>query len=544
MPTLNWIGKEKIIHHHLDVPYRVLNHDYGYTEKGKQKVETGSGNKIIHGDNLEALKSLLPEYEGKIKCIYIDPPYNTGKEAWRYNDKVDHPKISKWLGEIVGKDEEDLSRHDKWLCMMYPRLCLLQKLLDPKEGIMFISIDENQHYQLRFLMDEIFGRNRYAGDFVWNTRHSQQQGLIATYHEYIMVYTKSTSKKYPNFSSKGDDIIAGALKKISKKNGASDFTFPAGVRCEAESGTEFHGTWGDAETVELIDGKFKVQNNLTTHSMTLRAGWTQKEQMTNLFYSDQPVYDTKGQQVKEFYFTSTGKLKSIKSRTKITPNSILDQFGTVSQATKELSSIIGEGIFNQPKPYHLISYLLSLSTKKGDIILDSFAGSGTTAHAVLNLNKQDGAKRKFILIELEEYAETITAERVKRVIQGYSDVEGTGGSFDFYTVGEPLFDDHHNLNESVPTEKIREYIWYSETRGQSPMAKTTGPFLGTYNDTGYYFIYDKKHLTTLDYDSLAEYITEKSECYVIYADNCLLPENFMRSRNIVFKKIPRNITRF
>ena len=161
MPTLNWIGKEKVINHHQDVPYKILDHQYGFTD-GKEVAESNdSGNKIIHGDNLEALKSLLPEYEGKIKCIYIDPPYNTGNESWVYNDNVNHPKIKKWLGEVVGKDGEDLSRHDKWLCMMYPRLKLLHKLL-AKDGAIFISIDDNEQAHLKLLCDEIFGANNFV----------------------------------------------------------------------------------------------------------------------------------------------------------------------------------------------------------------------------------------------------------------------------------------------------------------------------------------------------------------------------------------------
>lgn len=165
MPTLNWIGKEKVINHHRDVPFRVLEQQYGFTaEQGKIEAETKSGNMIIQGDNLEALKSLLPKYEGKIKCIYIDPPYNTGNENWVYNDNVNHPKIKKWLGEIVGKEGDDLSRHDKWLCMMYPRIQLLHKLLS-KDGIIFISIDDNEYQNLKFTCDEIFGRSNFITNF-------------------------------------------------------------------------------------------------------------------------------------------------------------------------------------------------------------------------------------------------------------------------------------------------------------------------------------------------------------------------------------------
>jgi adenine-specific DNA-methyltransferase len=179
MPTLNWIGKEKVVSHHQDVPYRVLEHKYGFTpEKGEQTVPTNSGNKIIHGDNLEALKSLLPEYEGKVKCIYIDPPYNTGNEGWTYNDNVNHPKIKKWLDETLKAKEQDkvaaigvddLTRHDKWLCMMYPRLKLLQRLISD-DGVIFISINfPDEHAHLKCICNEIFGENNYLGDITWES---------------------------------------------------------------------------------------------------------------------------------------------------------------------------------------------------------------------------------------------------------------------------------------------------------------------------------------------------------------------------------------
>jgi adenine-specific DNA-methyltransferase len=160
MPTLEWIGKDKIVNHHLDVPFRVLDRKYSYDNDGQHEEDNGSENMVIHGDNLDALKALLPRYESKIKCIYIDPPYNTGNENWAYNDNVNDIKIKKWLGEIVGSEGEDLSRHDKWICMMYPRLRLLHRLLD-NNGVIFISIDDNEISNLRMIMDEIFGHNRF-----------------------------------------------------------------------------------------------------------------------------------------------------------------------------------------------------------------------------------------------------------------------------------------------------------------------------------------------------------------------------------------------
>ena len=160
MPTLEWIGKEKVINHHQEVPFRVLDRQYSFDESGQHAEDNGSENMIIHGDNLEALKALLPRYEGQVKCIYIDSPYNTGNENWVYNDNVNDPKIKKWMGDLVGKEGDDLTRHDKWLCMMYPRLKLLHKLLSV-EGAIFISIDDNEIVYLRAIMDEIFGSSNF-----------------------------------------------------------------------------------------------------------------------------------------------------------------------------------------------------------------------------------------------------------------------------------------------------------------------------------------------------------------------------------------------
>ena len=205
--------------------------------------------------------------------------------------------------------------------------------------------------------------------------------------------------------------------------------------------------------------------------------------------------------------------------------------------------------FDTPKPVKLIEHLLQLSSDNDSIILDSFAGSGTTAHAVLNLNKQDGGVRKFILVEMMDYADSITAERVKRVMKGYGKgkkaVEGTGGAFDYYTLGEPLFNENHDLNEAVGTERIREYVWYTETRSpMSPNTKDNSPYLlGTHEGMVLYFVYEPDRLTTLDHDLLAT-LPVKGTPTIIYADNCLLPKKFMEQHGIVFKKIPRDISRF
>jgi adenine-specific DNA-methyltransferase len=554
MPTLNWIGKDKVVSHHQDVPYRVLEHKYGFTaDKGEQNEPTHSGNKIIHGDNLEALKSLLPEYEGKVKCIYIDPPYNTGKDEWKYNDKVEHPKIKKWLGEVVGKEGEDLTRHDKWLCMMYPRLVLLEKMLS-KDGVIFISIDDNEVFNLKLILDEIFGPYNFLGNIIWQTTTDNNPRQITTEHEYIICYAKnknnqsaweshsiaaeSIKEKYDELKEKYiTDIISiqNELRKWIKSNKSElpkvthyDNVDEKGVFHDADvANTKFGGY--EYDVIHPVTGKVcKIPEK----------GYRFPEStMTELIANNDIMFgkdETTLIKPKKRLENVTDKLRSV-----------IYEDGRAS--TKELESIFGKDFFKNPKSSQIIIQLLSFCTNDNDIILDSFAGSGTTGQAVLELNIKTKAKRKFLLIEMEDYADEITAKRMKSVMKGSKKVKrlenGLGGAFDFYELGLPLFDENQNLNEQVGLAKIREYIWFSETRTSFSEPNKEPYFLGKKDESAYYFIYEKDRLTTLDYDAL-ELIKTKGEQYVIYADNCLLPKDFMAKKNIIFKKIPRDITRF
>jgi len=520
MPTLHWIGKDKVINHHMDVPFKVLEHSYGFENGTQTDKETNSGNKIIHGDNLKALKSLLPEYEGKVKCIYIDPPYNTGNEGWVYNDNVNDPKIKKWLGQVVGKESDDLSRHDKWLCMMYPRLKLLHKLL-ADDGAIFISIDDIESAFLKLVCDEIFGRNNFLFQFIWKSRQNKDNrniSRISIDHEYILCY--------------GNQLNGLERDKSQFSNPDND------VR----------GTWVSANMVGLADKKARpnLHYNLVNPKTGVdygcpKMGWRyEKSTMAQLITEKRilwPKSDEGRPRKKQF-------INDYKDEVTGFPSIIGEEIYT-RDGTSSLKDIFKDKVFDFPKPPELIGRILEQSTNKNSIILDSFAGSGTTAHAVLNLNKQDGGNRKFICVEMEDYAETITAERVKRVISGYADKEGTGGSFEFYELGKPLFLEDGNLNELVGIEKIRQYVYYTETK--KPLTKTNHKdnkhFLGKYNDTGYYFNYEADGITTLDHAFLASMKT-KAEQYVIYADNCLLTKDFMTKHHIIFKKIPRDITKF
>ncbi|MBQ6207943.1 MAG: site-specific DNA-methyltransferase [Oscillospiraceae bacterium] len=515
MPTLDWIGKEKVVNHHQEVPYRVLERRYSYGD-------ADSGNMIIRGDNLEALKALLPRYEGRVKCVYIDPPYNTGNEGWVYNDNVNDPKIRKWLGEVVGKEGEDLTRHDKWLCMMYPRLRLLRKLL-AEDGVFFVSIGDDEQANLKLLCNEIFGARNFIAMFVWKSRAKPSNTGEAKFKpqndaEYILCYKKYAMPKflavtsgkprsYPHHDKDGDYRLQTILKSNRGESKRETMTFELnGYRPPASK------RWQAGE--ETIHALFE------RNRITFETG----EPMLKYYKHEEK------DEISPFYC--------------YIPR---EQSGTAESGKMMLNHILGNlHGFDTVKPIEIIQYILMHSLSKDAVILDSFAGSGTTAHAVLNMNKADGGNRKFILVEMEDYADSITAERVKRVIDGYGDgknaVAGTGGGFDFYDLGEPLMIGER-LNEAVGVDRIREYVWFMDTKQPFPEGPRENPYcLGTYNHTTWYFYYEPQAVTTLNYAFLAS-LPDDVESAVIYADRCAVSEERLWERGITFKKIPRDIAR-
>lgn len=578
MPTLHWIGKDKVVNHHTEVPFRVLEHKYGYRgDNPSDTSETHSGNKIIHGDNLEALKALLPEYEGKIDCVYIDPPYNTGNEGWVYNDNVNDPHIRKWLGEVVGADGEDFSRHDKWLCMMYPRLILLNKLLSPK-GVIYISIDDNELHNLKYLCDEIFAAQNHIKTFVWHTEgHTDNQDVITGVHEYILCYAKekaSVSFNYivdPNVSDNSKikrDFAENSITKNGAKNPPVMIELPAGFPCEVETLNVRADNQADAlihDAKELgyisrdITKKYRISYPVKCDDMVVRdgeliktcrvfSGWMNNGKLQKFIDNDCNPIEDKDTMLK-FYLSKNGVVYYRRDgRNSRYIQTVLNNMGT-TETNKYIIEKMGLS-FDYPKPLELIKYLISLQTKKGSIVLDSFAGSGTTSHAVLALNSEiKDLGLKFILIELGDYAETLTAKRTQCAISGFGEspgfIQGLGGSFDYYELGEPLFYNDGNLNEKVGIDKIRSYIYYTEThepliRGQD----IEYPYLLDYHDgTGYFFYYDANEITTLSHDTL-NIVPKKADHYVIYADVCAISKEQLAQLNITFKKIPRDINRF
>lgn len=583
MPTLEWIGKNKVVNHHQEVPFRVLERQYSFDEQGQHTENNGSENMIIHGDNLEALKALLPQYEGKVKCIYIDPPYNTGNEGWCYNDNVSDPYIQKWLGEVVGKEGEDLTRHDKWLCMMYPRLMLLQKLL-ADDGVIFISIDDNELYNLKSICDEIFGASCYVSDIAWQRTYSTRNDSkgIVNEVEHILGYSKvpewnpnklpRTEEMNARYSNPDNDVCAWKSTDAFAPGASTHqgmvyaiqnpFTgvllYPSNGRhwsLGQDQMFEIMSQWGEYELREIDDvqkrasicGVSEEQVKSSVKAIMLSDNLENAAQKASAIYNrgQWPLFyfgqDGKGGIRRKTYLNTVGG----RIPTNFWPFS---ETGHTDEAKKEMLAIFdGKATFDTPKPHRLIEFVLKVAGTQDALILDSFAGSGTTAHAVLNMNKADGGHRKFILVEMGDYADTITAERVKRVIMGYGEgknaVEGTGGSFSYYELGEPLLLPNGNLNEKVGTVKIRDYIWYTETKKPLPDHKNSNPyFLGENNSTAYYFFYEPQKVCVLNYDFVAT-IPEKAEGYIIYADRCTLSEQELQQLGITFKKIPRDIVR-
>jgi adenine-specific DNA-methyltransferase len=462
MPTLHWVGKNKVVNHHHDVPFRLLDKQYSFNAKEGTPANSAN-NRIIHGDNLESLKGLLPEFEGKVNCIYIDPPYNTGNEEWKYNDNVNDPKIMKWLGQVVGKEGEDLSRHDKWLCMMYPRLKLLHRLL-ADDGIFFVSLDRNEMATFKLLLEEIFGAGNWVGEIVWRNVTDNNPTNISLEHEYILCYAKSKNLISPIWSSPYLEVKTKLVElgeELAKEHENLD---------ELKSSyTEWYREH-KSELWPFQDYKFIDHDGIYTGSRSVhnpgKEGYrydvfhpeTNKackqplmgyrfppETMQKLLDEDRILFgedESKLIELKLYVKDYKAKLASL-----------IELDGRTG--TNEIKNIFSDRSkpFDYPKPSILLEELLGFVMKPNSVVLDSFAGSGTTAHAVFKLNAQDDGNRRFILCETLDYAETITAERVRRVINGYGEgkkaVAGLGGGFDFYSVGTALFNQDNNLNEEI-----------------------------------------------------------------------------------------------
>ncbi|MBZ0183346.1 MAG: site-specific DNA-methyltransferase [Melioribacteraceae bacterium] len=552
MPTLNWIGKEAVEKHHLEIPYRLLEYDDTYSAGDLE-----SGNLLIQGDNLHALKALLPYYAGKIKCIYIDPPYNTGNENWRYNDNVNAPEIKKWLNEVVGKEGEDLTRHDKWLCMMYPRLQLLKKLLS-KDGVIFISIDDFEQSTLKILMDEIFGKRNFVTNIIWQKKTGASDAIgIATITEYVLCYVKDVDYSNQIFSK---NLESYDLKRYRYKDEHFDTRGPYYVDNLDRGGLQYSdslnfGINGPDKKILFPNGRDSFENDGWIWKWSkAKVEWALKNNFIEFRKSKSKK--TGWAVCYKNYLLVNNENKPI-VRSAPMKNLIQDVLNANSAA--DIKSIFGQNIFKYSKPKELIKRIINyVNCSANCLILDSFSGSGTTGQSVLEINKEDNGNRKFILIELEEdIAKNVTAERLKRVINGYEvkkqngtleKVEGLGGGFRYCKLAEPLFDQFGNVREGVTFKQLAYHIFFSETGVPlKENARLNTPLIGKYKGKALYLLFngilgDKSVnggnvLTSKVLDALPKYNGEK----IIFGMANRISANRLKKEQITFKQIPVEI---
>jgi adenine-specific DNA-methyltransferase len=514
LPVLNWVGKESVVNHDKEVPFRLLK------PQNSDSVGSDTSNKVIHGDNLEALKALLPEYLGRVKCVYIDPPYNTGNEKWVYNDNVNSPAIQKWLKKVVGSEGEDLCRHDKWLCMMYPRLKLLRELLSD-DGVICISCDDKEYHNLRLIMDELFLESNFIGYFIWKKKGgaSNTEKVLGIITEFILVYSKDKRLIQFNFRDIDKDF------KHKDENGFYNLVQPLKTnKGEYERKTMQYGI-RNPETSDII---YPPQGKR----------WTIGEKtLLELLDQDLIVF----QKDKDGKFTVYIKEYSAENDSNGAFLNLLINKGSLKSAKNELEKLnFDRELFDTPKPTILIRHLLDIISSKNDIILDSFAGSGTTGHAVMDLNKEDGGNRKFILIEmLDEVAKPITLERLKRAKEKY----GYKDEFTFYELEEPLLTEEERISPHCSYEDLATYIFFTQTNAKLDMSALKAPFIGTYYEREYFLFYAPNQTSSFT-KALLKNLPKSESKKVIYADRCLVSEDILEKHNITFKQIPYELKVF
>ncbi len=530
MPTLDWIGKKAVENHHKEVPYRLLK-----CIPELSVGESGSSNLLVQGDNLEALKALLPYYGGKVKCTYIDPPYNTGDENWVYNDAVNSLEMKNWLGAAVGRD--DLSRHDKWLCMMYPRLLLLRQFMS-RDGVLFVSIDVNEESTLRLLLDEIFGRDCLMEKFVWKSRQypdSRSTTGISGDHEYILAYS----------AEPGSVRLRGRERDSTKfKNPDKDPRGPWMSRSILGLATKERRPNLHYPLKEPISGRsFDCPPN---------TGWRYApDTMAEKIAEERILFPKKNDgRPREKVF-----LRDLQTKAVGFP-SIVDGVFT-ADGSQEIRDIFGAQVFPFPKPSELIKDLIYQCTEDGDIVLDSFAGSGTTGHAVLKLNAELRDKRRFILVEMDaSICEEITAKRLEKCIRGFSyerrgktlEKIGYGGSFHLCKLGQALFESNGSILDTVKFSELAHHIFFAEMREPLPGAvDDSTPLLGVTRGTAVYLLYNgvlkDEHpkggnvLTMQTLKSLPPHHGAK----VVYGTACTLGERTLRRHGVAFRQIPYEV---
>jgi adenine-specific DNA-methyltransferase len=500
MPILQWLDREKTIKKANQSPYRLLesDHNLSYGDQNSQ-------NMMIQGDNLEALKALLPYYANRVKCIYIDPPYNTGSAFEHYDDNLEH---------------------STWLNMMYPRLELLRELL-AEDGSVWISIDADESHYLKVIMDEIFERKNFIDEIVWQRSYApiNLKKTLSRNHDTILVYAKN--------------IFLLDFKKLSRTN-ESDNRF-------SNPDNDPRGSWASGPIQVGPRVESRVYEIITPSGRKILPPaefcWRISKEKYEEMVSDNRIYfGIKGDNVP--------RIKRFLSEVKngIVPMTLWlrNETGDNQEGKKEIKFLFDQEVFSTPKPERLIHRILTLATNEGDLVLDSFLGSGTTAAVAHKMN------RRWIGIEIGEHAKTHCAVRLQKVIDGEQggiskavDWQG-GGGFRFYHLGETIFDKDGCINKNIKFEHLAAHIWFSETK--TPITdKDKSPLIGVYNKTAYYLLYngilgDKSVsggnvLTTKTLDALPKYNGKK----VIYGETTRLSSLRLEENKITFKQTPYDI---
>ena len=539
MPTLDFKGKPIVYAHHLTVPSRTLEPHAEKSLPPQGQKPSLDDNLIVHGDNLHALKALLPRYAGRVNCIYIDPPYNTGNEGWLYNDNVNSPMMREWLKDKSPVDGEDLERHDKWLCMMWPRLNLLRELL-AEDGVIFISIDDNEQHHLRMMMDEIFEEQNFVATIAWQRRTSPDARLnLSPAHDHILVVAKNVDAM---------DFNPVPLSTAQTNKFANPDSDPRGPWVSTDYTAQ---GWRPNQVYELITpGGAK-------YTPPPGRCWVNVESAYRKLVSEGRMW-----------FGSDGKARP-RAKTYLNESSGVrawtwwsnKECGHNQEAKKEINAIVGfDAPFDTPKPTRLIKRILQIATAKDSTILDSFAGTGTTAQAVLALNKEDSGNRKFILVECEDYADTITAERVRRVIKGIRTAKdeslknGLGGSFTYCTLGEEISVEKMLSGEHLPDyDTFARHLVYTAT-GQAPdkirKARSHDGCFHETDDRLFYLIYQPNLDFLRSADSalngdraerIAKQARKKKKTAIVFATHKFMGQKELTRMGIVFCGLPYDV---
>lgn len=584
MPVLNWIGKDAVVRHHREVPYRLL--------EPVPELSAGegadSGNLIVQGDNLDALKALLPRYAGQVKCIYIDPPYNTGNEGWVYNDNVNSPEIRRWLGEVVGKEGETLDRHDRWLCMMYPRLVLLRQFLR-EDGVFFCHIGKDEVGHLRLLLDEIFGARCLIETFIFVTEGNTENAEDVTgVHDYVLAYARNPDAPVINPTidpavKEGSkllrDFAENSIIKNGRANPASIVELPVGFPCEVDelslprfadadefiAAVDEHGGWIPREFKSRFEVTYParfdqmlVREGVLARRCRVYSGWSSVAKLRRFIANGCLPIDDDGTSLS--YFLSKNGVPTYRreGRQAHFVSTILQNLGSTEKDKNELERM---GLkFDYPKPRKLVSYLLGLYARPGDIVLDAFGGSGTTAHAVLEHPIEE---LRFLLVEMDkDNATKVIAPRLKKAIEGYEvrrgqkreSIEGIGGSFQFCKLGKELFDARGHIDTNVSFAELANFIWFMETgmgrskeRSSKVAADTASPLLGAHEGRAVYLLYNGilKDRSIDGGNTLTSPLLQQLPGHdgprVVYGARCAIGPDRLRRLGITFKHLPYDL---